>query len=70
MGQSEDDCYICPAGRYCGNEANTLPDGPCEAGHFCVLGSATATPQDYNEFLAGMSLSRNEDVTSCNTCIS
>lgn len=53
MGQSEDDCYLCPPGQYCANEANVLPDGPCDAGHFCVLGSATATPQDYDEFLGG-----------------
>jgi len=53
LGQSADDCYLCPPGRYCANEANVYPDGPCEAGHFCVLGSATATPMDYNQFLGG-----------------
>ena len=55
MGQNVDDCYLCPPGQYCDNGANTEPDGPCTAGHFCVLGSATATPQDYDQFLSGQS---------------
>lgn len=52
-GQEVADCYLCPPGMYCDNEANVYPDGLCDAGHFCVLGSATSSPQDYNEFLGG-----------------
>lgn len=53
MGMSVADCYLCPPGEYCEGEANIYPDGLCDAGHFCVQGSATGTPQDYNEFMPG-----------------
>ncbi|KAH8064675.1 hypothetical protein JL722_1554 [Aureococcus anophagefferens] len=42
----EADCEPCSPGHYCGAPGLPEPQGPCEAGFYCALGSATATPGD------------------------
>lgn len=32
LGQSVDDCYLCPGGQYCGQEGLPNPSGPCDEG--------------------------------------
>ncbi|KAI4538854.1 hypothetical protein MG293_011121, partial [Ovis ammon polii] len=44
LTQSLDSCLPCPPGHYCGQENLTQVSGPCEAGHFCPLGTAAPRP--------------------------
>ncbi|KAH8046092.1 hypothetical protein JL720_16470 [Aureococcus anophagefferens] len=40
----EADCEPCSPGHYCGAPGLPEPQGPCEAGFYCALGSATRRP--------------------------
>ncbi|EKX46975.1 hypothetical protein GUITHDRAFT_70228, partial [Guillardia theta CCMP2712] len=38
-------CIPCSPGMYCSEENNTIPDGPCSAGFFCLGGSNSSSPE-------------------------
>ena len=42
-------CCPCPQGHYCGSSGLTNPSGLCSAGHYCSLGSTSATPNAVDE---------------------
>lgn len=44
--RAEDECQTCPAGQFCGGEANLVPSGNCSAGYYCVGNASTSTPLD------------------------
>ena len=44
--RDEDECQRCLAGSYCGIQGLGAPQGPCEAGWYCLPGSTTPTPED------------------------
>ena len=52
LGQNESDCFPCPPGEYCAGRL-TKPDGKCSAGYFCVRGSKSSKPIEYNNFTSG-----------------
>ena len=43
---SENDCILCPPGKYCEGEHNTKPTGDCAVGFYCILGASTSMPND------------------------
>ena len=44
MLSNETQCLPCTIGSYCGSYNLTTPEGPCDAGYYCLEGSDTATP--------------------------
>jgi len=36
-------CALCPSGKYCAGEAQTVPTGDCAAGSFCKAGATKAS---------------------------
>eukprot|EP00704_Kipferlia_bialata_P000894 g894.t1 len=43
--QAEGECTLCEAGQYCSRTGLTAPEGDCEAGYFCTLGSPSSRPE-------------------------
>ncbi|KAK3560704.1 hypothetical protein QTP86_014744, partial [Hemibagrus guttatus] len=41
-----DDCLKCTAGFFCKAPGQSAPFGPCAAGHFCLSGAVSPTPED------------------------
>ena len=42
--QSEADCQLCDAGQFCSVAGLPLPEGPCDAGFYCVQGVQSSRP--------------------------
>ena len=38
------DCQPCSAGQYCSNTGLGEPEGPCDAGYYCTIGSDSKVP--------------------------
>ena len=41
---SANDCVVCPAGKYCGEDGLAEPSGDCDAGWYCTGGAIQPTP--------------------------
>jgi hypothetical protein len=41
---------------YCSEEGREVPNGPCDAGWFCVRGAKSKQPADYNNYTTGACL--------------
>jgi hypothetical protein len=41
---SLDNCTLCTAGQYCSKEALDAPEGDCDAGFYCLIGSPFQNP--------------------------
>ncbi|GFS22362.1 fibrillin-1-like [Elysia marginata] len=52
-GVSQEDCFACPPGFYCGGEGLSLPTDECDQGYFCVVGAWSAQPSEYDNFTVG-----------------
>ena len=48
LGQSVDDCFACPPGMYCSKDGLGNPEGWCDAGFYCRLGSDSKNPYSWN----------------------
>lgn len=75
-GEKEQDCFDCPAGKYCVVDANNTipqPTGPCPAGYYCPnkTGVATTYPcpaGKYRGEVGGISLQSCADCPPGYTC--
>ena len=52
-GQQESDCTACLPGHYCAQNRMTKPSGLCAPGFFCVRGSKSRMPLEYDNFTSG-----------------
>ncbi|XP_071807027.1 uncharacterized protein, partial [Asterias amurensis] len=48
-----EDCTVCDPGKYCQFEGNTTVTDDCDPGYFCVQGSWTPQPNDFNNYTEG-----------------
>ena len=53
MGQGLEDCFKCLKGEYCAGTGLTKTSGKCAPGFFCVRGSKSRTPLEYDNFTSG-----------------
>lgn len=40
------ECWLCPAGHFCGSEGLVEPSGLCAAGFLCLVGATVPNPTD------------------------
>jgi len=46
-------CQTCPPGKYCKDTGLFTPDGSCDAGYFCLVGSASEAPAAFDPIVRG-----------------
>ncbi|OQR94999.1 hypothetical protein ACHHYP_00649 [Achlya hypogyna] len=63
QGRSQDDCAVCPAGKYC-TVASSVPID-CPRGYYCITGTSNPEPCPLGTFGNATNLKMMEDCFTC-----